>query len=40
MRTQWDQERSVIQQVRDLKQAIETTRNQADKAEEKGSMNE
>lgn len=36
MRTQWDQERSVIQQVRDLKQAIETTRNQADKAERKG----
>jgi ATP-dependent Clp protease ATP-binding subunit ClpB len=36
MRTQWDQERSVIEQVRDLKQAIETTRNQADKAERKG----
>ena len=36
MRTQWDQERSVIQKVRDLKQAIETTRNQADKAERKG----
>ncbi len=36
MRTQWDQERSVIQQVRDLKQAIETTRNQSDKAERKG----
>ncbi len=36
MRTQWDQERSVIKQVQDLKQAIETTRNQADKAERKG----
>ena len=36
MRTQWDQERSVIQQVRALKQAIETTRNQADKAERTG----
>ena len=36
MRAQWNQERSVIQQVRDLKKAIETTRNEAEKAERKG----
>jgi ATP-dependent Clp protease ATP-binding subunit ClpB len=36
MRAQWNQERSVILQVRDLKKAIETTRNEAEKAERKG----
>ena len=37
MRAQWDQERSIIQNLRDLKEAIETTRNEADKAERRGA---
>lgn len=36
MRVQWEQERDLIQKARELKQAIETTRNQADKAERSG----
>jgi|AntRauTorcE11897_2_1112592.scaffolds.fasta_scaffold04177_3 ATP-dependent Clp protease ATP-binding subunit ClpB len=37
MRTQWDNERELIQKTRELKQAIETTRNEADKAERAGN---
>ncbi|HKK45401.1 MAG TPA: ATP-dependent chaperone ClpB [Balneolaceae bacterium] len=37
MRNQWDTEREIIQKTRDLKQAIETSRNQADKAEREGN---
>ncbi len=36
MRVQWEQERDLIQKARELKQAIETTRNEADKAEREG----
>ncbi len=36
MRVHWEQERDLIQKARELKQAIETTRNEADKAERKG----
>ena len=36
MRVQWEQERDLIQKARELKQAIETTRNEADKAERSG----
>jgi ATP-dependent Clp protease ATP-binding subunit ClpB len=37
MRVQWEQERDLIQKARELKMAIETTRNQADKAEREGN---
>lgn len=37
MRAQWEQERDLIQKARELKQAIETTRNEADKAERAGN---
>lgn len=37
MRVQWEQERDLIQKARELKQAIETTRNEADKAERAGN---
>lgn len=37
MRAQWDRERELIQKTRDLKQAIETTRNEAEKAEREGN---
>lgn len=37
MRTQWDLEKGLIQKTRELKQAIETSRNQADKAEREGN---
>ncbi len=37
MRVQWEQERGLIQKVRELKQAIETSRNEADKAERQGN---
>ncbi|MEX0769526.1 MAG: ATP-dependent chaperone ClpB [Balneolaceae bacterium] len=36
MKGQWNLERDLIQKTRELKQAIETTRNQADKAERAG----
>lgn len=36
MRTQWDMEKGLIQKTRELKQAIETSRNKADKAEREG----
>jgi ATP-dependent Clp protease ATP-binding subunit ClpB len=36
MRVQWERERDTIQKARELKQAIETTRNEADKAERQG----
>ncbi|PWN08139.1 ATP-dependent chaperone ClpB [Rhodohalobacter mucosus] len=36
MRAQWDLEKGLIQKTRELKQAIETARNQADKAERQG----
>ncbi|MDX1590322.1 MAG: ATP-dependent chaperone ClpB [Balneolaceae bacterium] len=36
MRAQWDLEKGLIQKTRELKQAIETARNQADKAEREG----
>ncbi|MEX2585492.1 MAG: ATP-dependent chaperone ClpB [Balneolaceae bacterium] len=36
MRAQWDHERDTIQKVRELKQAIETARNQAEKSEREG----
>lgn len=36
MRVHWEQERDLIQKARELKEAIETTRNEADKAERKG----
>ncbi|MEX0607794.1 MAG: ATP-dependent chaperone ClpB [Balneolaceae bacterium] len=37
MRVQWEQERDFIQKARELKQAIETSRNEADKAERQGN---
>ncbi|NET34100.1 MAG: ATP-dependent chaperone ClpB [Cyanothece sp. SIO1E1] len=37
MRVQWEQERDLIQKTQELKKAIETTRNQADKAEREGN---
>lgn len=37
MRGQWDLEKGLIQKTRELKQAIETSRNQADKAEREGN---
>lgn len=37
MRAQWDLEKGLIQKNRELKQAIETSRNQADKAEREGN---
>lgn len=37
MRVQWEQERDLIQRTQELKKAIETTRNQADKAEREGN---
>ena len=37
MRAQWDTEKGLIQKTRELKQAIETSRNQADKAEREGN---
>lgn len=37
MRAQWDMEKDLIQKTRELKQAIEATRNQADKAEREGN---
>ena len=37
MRAQWDAERDLIQKQRELKQAIETSRNEADKAEREGN---
>ncbi|MDR8391246.1 ATP-dependent chaperone ClpB [Aliifodinibius sp. S!AR15-10] len=37
MRNQWDTEREMIQKTRELKQAIETSRNQAEKAEREGN---
>jgi len=37
MRAQWDLEKGLIQKNRELKQAIETARNQADKAEREGN---
>ncbi len=36
MRNQWDTERDLIKKTRDLKQAIETSRNEAEKAEREG----
>jgi len=36
MRNQWDTERDLIKKTRDLKQAIETARNEAEKAEREG----
>ena len=36
MRAQWDLEKGLIQKTRELKQAIETARNQSDKAEREG----
>ncbi|MEO1021608.1 MAG: ATP-dependent chaperone ClpB [Bacteroidota bacterium] len=36
MRAQWEQERDLIQKTRELKEAIETARNEADKAERQG----
>jgi len=37
MRNQWDTERDLITKTRDLKKAIETARNQAEKAEREGN---
>ncbi len=37
MRNQWDTERELIKKTRDLKKAIETARNQAEKAEREGN---
>ena len=37
MRAQWDRERELIKKSRDLKKAIETARNQAEKAEREGN---
>ena len=37
MRVQWEQERDLIQKAQELKKAIETTRNVADKAEREGN---
>jgi len=36
MRAQWDLEKGLIQKTREMKQAIETARNQADRAEREG----
>lgn len=36
MRAQWEEEKGLIQKSRELKQAIETARNEADKAERQG----
>lgn len=36
MRAQWEQEKGLIEKSRELKQAIETARNEADKAERQG----
>lgn len=36
MRAQWDLEKGLIQKTREMKQAIETARNEADKAEREG----
>ena len=38
LRGQWDREKSLIQRIRELKQAIETARNEADKAERAGNF--
>ena len=37
MRVQWEEERDIIQKTQELKKAIETTRNEADKAERQGN---
>jgi len=37
MRNQWDTERELIKKTRDLKKAVETARNQAEKAEREGN---
>ncbi|MTI86739.1 MAG: ATP-dependent chaperone ClpB [Balneolaceae bacterium] len=37
MRVHWEQERDLIQKARELKKAIETSRNEADKAERQGN---
>ncbi|MDX1637145.1 MAG: ATP-dependent chaperone ClpB [Balneolaceae bacterium] len=37
MRNQWDNERELIQKTRDLKEAIDTARNRAEKAEREGN---
>ncbi|SMO42322.1 ATP-dependent chaperone ClpB [Gracilimonas mengyeensis] len=37
MHVQWEKERDLIQKVRELKQVIDTTRNEADKAERQGN---
>ncbi len=37
MRAQWDMEKNTIQKARELKQALETARNQADRAEREGN---
>ena len=37
MRVQWEEERDIIQKTQELKKAIETTRNAADKAERQGN---
>lgn len=37
MKVQWEQERDLIQKARELKMAIETSRNEADKAEREGN---
>src|SRR5699024_7885330 len=37
MKSQWDLERDLIQKTRELKQAVETTRNEAEKAERAGN---
>ncbi|MFU8813514.1 MAG: ATP-dependent chaperone ClpB [Balneolaceae bacterium] len=37
MRAQWDLEKGLIQKTRELKQAVETARNEADKAERAGN---
>ncbi|MDZ7717055.1 MAG: ATP-dependent chaperone ClpB [Balneolaceae bacterium] len=37
MKAQWDMERELIQKTRDLKQAIETSRNRAEKLEREGN---
>src|SRR5699024_770965 len=37
MRAQWDNERDLIKKTRELKKALETTRNEAEKAEREGN---
>src|SRR5699024_5110894 len=37
MRTQWNNERELITKTRELKKALETTRNEAEKAEREGN---